>query len=192
MRSLEVAAATGRLAGLLEVALGHEAGIAVARTIPLSTGTSGAARSALRAAFNDPAMGRIALPETVRAFGASNAPVTDMTRVGRVGPEFQAPDPAMYQTVLSAVLACHGVPAQMADPTAAGPTLREAQREFLTTCVQPLGALLEAEVSRVLERPVVLRHHRLAAADVASRARAVHVLTESGEDLATARELVGW
>ena len=58
--------------------------------------------------------------------------------------------------------------------------------------VQPLAALLEAEVSRVLERPVVLRHHRLAAADVASRARAVHVLVESGVDVGDARELVGW
>lgn len=37
-----------------------------------------------------------------------------------------------------------------------------------------------------------LRHHRLAAADVAARARGVHVLREAGVELDEAKMLVGW
>ena len=95
--------------------------------------------------------------------------------------------------VLQTVLACCGVPPALAPgAAAAGPAMREAQRAFLTATVQPLGALLEAEVSRVLERPVRIRFHKLAAADVAARARGVHVLTQAGVDRDRALALVGW
>ena len=138
--------------------------------------------------------GRLALPTTTaKGFGsgATNAPQADWVP-RRFGPEYQPGDASLYQAVTAAVLSACGVPPALAEPSAAGPGQRESWRAFLVGTVQPLAALLEAEVSRVLERPVVLRHHRLAAADVASRARAVHVLVESGVDVAAARELVGW
>ena len=55
-----------------------------------------------------------------------------------------------------------------------------------------MGRILEAEVSRVLERPVRLIHHELASADVASRARAFKSLVENDVTKARALELVGW
>lgn len=185
------ASLTGALAANLERSFGHEASIVVGRAIAVAAGTSSKARSGVRIAMNDPAAGRLILPETTRAFGQSQAPAQDWTP-HRLGPSFQSADPQIYRAVLSAVLSCCGVPPALADPAAAGPGQRESWRSFLTGCIQPIGALLEAEVSRVLERPVVLKHHRLAAADVASRARAVHVLTEAGVEVGAARELVGW
>ena len=58
--------------------------------------------------------------------------------------------------------------------------------------VLPLGRLLEAEVSRVLERPVHLTHNQLASADVASKARAFKALVENEIERDRALELVGW
>ena len=75
---------------------------------------------------------------------------------------------------------------------AAGPAIREAQRELLTGTVQPLSDLVAEEASRVLESTVTITHHKLAAADVAARARGVHILTQAGIDSGRALELVGW
>ena len=59
--------------------------------------------------------------------------------------------------------------------------------------MQPLGKILESEVSRVLERPIKLVHHQLAAADVASRARAFSALVADEKvDTERALTLVGW
>ena len=70
-----------------------------------------------------------------------------------------------------------GLPAPMVPGSnAAGPAWRESFRQFVALSVQPLGRILEAEVSRVLEAPVTMTHHTLAAADVASKARAYKAL----------------
>ena len=58
---------------------------------------------------------------------------------------------------------------------AAGPAIREANRELLTGTVQPLGNLIIEEAARVLETPVTMTHHKLAAADsAAAGARRAH------------------
>ena len=75
---------------------------------------------------------------------------------------------------------------------AAGPSLREANRTFLSTTIEPLGLLISGETERVLEAPVKLRHDRLAAADVVSRSRALKGLVEAGIQLEEAKGLVGW
>ena len=192
---LEVARLTGRLSASLEDALGKESEVLVSRIVSFPDGVSEAMLTDLRSKINDGRLpGRIAFPPTTaRGFGAgvTNAPQSDWP-VRRSGPEYQSNDAAVYQAVTAAVLAACGIPPALADPGAAGPGQRESWRAFLVGTVQPLAALIEAEATRVLERPVSLRHHRLAAADVASRARAVHVLVESGVPVDEARELVGW
>ena len=126
-----------------------------------------------------------------RAGAAGGAQADSIVR--RLGPDIPEASVNLETLVLQTVLACCGVPPALAPgAAAAGPAMREAQRAFLTATVQPLGALLEAEVSRVLERPVRIRFHKLAAADVAARARGVHVLTQAGVDRDRALALVGW
>lgn len=192
---IELARLTGRLSASLEDALGKEAEVLVARVVPVPDGTGQDMADDMRSKVADPNLpGRLAFPTTTaRGFGAgvSNAPQADWP-MRRFGPEYGTNDAAVYQAVTAAVLAACGIPPALADPKAAGPGQRESWRSFLVGCVQPLAALIEQEASRVLERPVKLRHHRLAAADVASRARAVNVLTDSGVPVDEARELVGW
>ena len=99
----------------------------------------------------------------------------------------------LHALALQEVASVSGLPAPMVPGAAsAGPALREAFRQFVALTVQPLGRILEAEVSRVLERPVRLQHHQLASADVASRARAYKALIENDVAKDRALELVGW
>ena len=55
-----------------------------------------------------------------------------------------------------------------------------------------MAALVQEEVGRVLEVPVVLHHHAAGAADVGTRARAFRLLTEAQVDTERALALVGW
>ena len=100
----------------------------------------------------------------------------------------------LHTLSLQEVAAVCGLPAPMVPGSdAAGPAWRESFRQFVALSVQPLGRILEAEVSRVLERPVRLMHHQLASADVAARARALKALIENDiEARALAIKLVGW
>ena len=52
--------------------------------------------------------------------------------------------------------------------------------------------MVEAELSRVLEQPVTLKLRRMGGIDAAGRARALHVLTESGYTADQAADLLGW
>ena len=191
---LAVAALTGRLAAELEQALGRESRIPDKRLVTVPQGTTAEQAEALRAKIESEAT-RVDFPTTTaRGFGAGTgtAPQTDW-RPQRLGHDFGTNDHQVYSVAMQTVLACCGVPAALAPGAgAAGPAVREAMRTFLTTLVQPWGALIAGEASRVLETTVTMRHHRLAAADVAAPARGVHILQEAGVDVAEAKMLVGW
>ena len=192
---LRVAESTGRLASALVKSLGEESAVYVARMIAMPTATAQATINGLKALIADPKYARLLLPETTASGfgqGRSSAPLTDW-KPSRLGPDWSMGGTELHGLVLQEVLAVCGIPPALAPgANAAGPTLREANREFLTTTIQPLGALIAAEASRVLERPVTIHHHALAAADVAMRARGVHVLKQSGVELERAMQLVGW
>ena len=192
---LRVAASTGRLASALAQSLGEESAVYVARMIAMPQGTAQPTIMALKALIADPSHGRLLLPSTTAGgfgSGRTSAPPTDW-KPSRLGPDWSMGGTDLHALVLQEVLAVCGIPPALAPgANAAGPTLREGNREFLTTTIQPLGALIAAEASRVLERPVTIHHHALAAADVAARARGVHVLTQAGVEVERAMMLVGW
>ena len=76
---------------------------------------------------------------------------------------------------------------------APGPAAREAWRRFTVGTVEPIARMVEAELSRVLEAArdaASLR--RMGGIDAAGRARALHVLTESGYTADQAADLLGW
>ena len=192
---LRLASATGALSARLTDALGQEAAVAVARIIPMPQGQSAAVSNAIRNLITQPESGRIVLPETTHAGGGAgmgSAPTRDY-RADRLGFEAPASEEQLYRTLLMEVGAICGVPwPLMPGSGAAGPAIREAQRELLTGTVQPLSDLVAEEASRVLESTVTITHHKLAAADVSARARGVHILTQAGIDSGRALELVGW
>ena len=87
------------------------------------------------------------------------------------------------------MLAACGVPP---DLFAAGNASREAWRRFLHGSLQPLAALVARELADKLERPgLSIGFRRLAASDVANRARALGDLVKAGVELAEARRLSG-
>ena len=84
-----------------------------------------------------------------------------------------------------------GVPAALY-VGADGATVREAYRQLLVSTLQPLAQLAGAELERKLELPAVrFNFRRLAAADIAARARSYHVLTVAGMDGPRAELLSG-
>ena len=192
---LRLAAATGALTARLTDALGQEAAVAVARVIPMPQGQSAAVSNAIRNLITAPESGRIVLPETTKAGGGAgmgSAPTRDY-RADRLGFDAPASEEALYRTLLMEIVSICGCPWALAPGSgAAGPAIREAQRELLTGTVQPLADLIAEEAGRVLESTVTMSHHKLAAADVAARARGVHILTQAGIAKDRALELVGW
>ena len=194
---LRLAAAIGALTARLTESLGHEAAVAVARIIPMPQGQSKAVSTAIRTLITQPESGRVVLPETTHAgggaaIGALTAPTRDY-RADRLGFDAPASEEQLYRTLLMEIVSICGVPWALAPGSgAAGPAIREAQRELLTGTVQPLGDLIVEETARVLETPVTISHNKIAAADTAARARSVHVLTQAGIAKDRALQLVGW
>ena len=107
-----------------------------------------------------------------------------------IQPEYMAAGVQLHALALQEVAGVCGLPAaRVPGAAAAGPGHREAFRQFVALTVQPLGRILKAEVSRVLERPVRLRHHDLASADVAARARAFKALIDRKRDAVELRSV---
>ena len=174
-------------------ALTTEGEVPVTRIIPQPQGDSQTTAESIRKAITEGL--RLALPETTASghgSGRSSAPLTDW-KPYRLGPEYTQAGVELHALVLQETAGVCGLPAPMVPgSSAAGPAWRESFRQFVALTVQPMGRILEAEVSRVLERPITLTHHALASADVASRARAFKSLIENDVDKARALELVGW
>ena len=192
---LRLAAATGALSARLTQALEQESSVANARIIPMPQGQSSAVSNAIRNLITSPESGRVVLPETVRAGGGAgmgSAPTRDY-RADRLGFDAPASEEQLYRTLLMEIVSICGVPWSLAPGSgAAGPAIREGQRELLTGTVIPLADLIAEEAGRVLESTVSMTHHALAAADTAARARSVHILQQAGVSTDKALELAGW
>ena len=190
---LEVAQSSGGLASSLVHALIAESEVPITRIVPQPQGDSQNTANSIRKSITDGL--RLALPETTMAghgSGRASAPLTDW-KPYRLGPEHTQAASQLHALVLQETAGVCGLPAPMVPgSSAAGPAWRESFRQFVALTVQPLARILEADVSRVLERPVRLTHHALASADVASRARAYKALIENDIDKDRALELVGW
>ena len=210
---LQYAALTGTLTANLERALGYEAGGAVANLIALPAGFNGQPPTATGddgepLPQDDPlpsdslaevirtAKGRTLLPETTAdSYSDSTArPPRRDFEPQRLGAD---PPQALIQLrrhVEDSVLGCYGVPSPLGpggltDGTAA----REGARRLWTMTIQPLGAVIAEELSRVLERPVTLEYGRPSGmADLAARARAVGALAKAGVSTDDAMVLTGW
>ena len=190
---LRVAASTGKLSAALVEALTDESALPVKRLFTQPQGSTGDTNT-LRANLQDKSY-QFGFPTTTAAgygAGRSSAPQIDWKPIP-IGPDWGNGGTDLHGLILQEVCAVCGLPPALAPGSnAAGPTLREAQREFLVGTVQPYGELLAAEVSRVLERPVTIQFDKLASADAAGRARAFGTLAKNGIEKERALRMVGW
>ena len=188
---LAVAASTGRLAGLLEQALGDEAGgpRGTLITTPEATGAAGDG--------DDPdadpyapikgdllrLKGDVALVESFAAGAGDKGARPDRDwKPERLGADPPAALVELRGAVFDAVLSTCGLsPALFASGgTATG--IREAFRTYYRATLLPVGAAVERELSDKLETPVRLDFRRLGAADIATAARAYGALVGAEMD----------
>ena len=136
--------------------------------------------------------GRVGLVETTAAGygeGRAAAPSQDWQprRIGANPPDAL---PTLREQVEATILSVCGVPPDLARP---GGRTREAYRQFLHSSVEPLGALVAAELSAKLGAPVSLSFRKLEAGDITGKARAWRSLTgrEGGMTDMDARSIIG-
>ena len=186
---------SARLQSETERSLADEAGGPVAQLMAIpqdgGDGQEGDPLADLKADLRT-ARGRALLLETVAAGwgeGKSAAPLRDW-RPERLGPNPPASLEAVMGRGFMEVLAACGVPPGLfvdADGTAQ----RESYRRFFSLTVEPLAAMLAAELSGKLEADIGLGFSGRFAADLSGRARAFQSMVGAGMDLAKAAGLAG-
>ena len=197
---LAVAASTGRLAGLLEQALGDEAGgpRGTLITTPEATGAAGDGDDPDAdpyAAIKGDLLrlkGDVALVESFAAGAGDKGARPDRDwKPERLGANPPASLVELRGAVFDAVLATCGVSPALFASSATATGIREAFRTFYRSTLLPVGAAVERELTDKLETPVALDWRRLGAADVATAARAYGVLVDGGMDKDEARTVAG-
>ncbi len=196
---LENAGLTARILARLEQRTGEESNASSGYLLPVPDGTPEESVTALKgdlAALK----GKIALVESQAAGhgqGRAAAPASDW-RLKRLGAEFPEGNVNLRRQVGADVVSSMGIPPAMYIGSDGG-TMRESYRQLLTATLQPLSVLVSEELERKLEIPAVrFNFRRLAAADIAARARAfgslVQGYTQAGgeaPDLARLETLAG-
>ena len=194
---LVLAGLSGALATALERSLGQEIAGPVGSLIPVPQDASaegdddadpfGPLKREIAALA-----GRVGLVETTAAGygeGRAAAPAEDW-KPRRIGAHPPDSLPTLRDQIEATILSACGVPPDLARP---GGRTRESYRQFLHSSVEPLAALVAAELRDKLGAPVALRFGRLEAADVTGRARAYRSLVgkEATMPDADARRIVG-
>ncbi len=94
------------------------------------------------------------------------------------------------ESVGETILACCGVPVELAEP-GQGTAAREAWRRFLHATIDPLGKLVSEELTEKFEFPISLNFDSLMASDISGRARAFQSMVGGGMDINNAAALSG-
>ena len=194
---LEVAQSSGGLASTLVHALTAEGEIPITRIVPQPQGDSQNTANSIRAGHHRTGL-RLALPETTASGGSRRGPVEcapDRLETVSAWPGLHGGLASTYTRWRykrpPPCVACRRRWCQ--EQTPPGQPFGRVSVNSSQLTVQPLGRILEAEVSRVLERDGASPlHHQLASADVAARARALKALIENDIDADRALALVGW
>ena len=181
---LDSARTTGALAASLEQRLSEEAGGPVGHLLPVpADGGAGDDKDPLANLKADirSAKGRPLLIETTSAGwgeGRANAPNSDW-QARRLGANPPATLPVLRDAASMAVLDACGVPRALAE-SADGTAAREGWRRFVMGSVEPLLAIVGAEVAAKLETAVSFDLGGLWAHDLQGRASAFQRLVAGG------------
>ena len=110
--------------------------------------------------------------------GRANAPINDWTPK-RFGATFPQHNVELRRDVAANVCSALQIPPVLYAGGDGG-QMREGYRQLLVASVQPLARIILEELSAKLERPIEVNFRRLAAADIAARARAFGSLVTAG------------
>ena len=175
------------LLGNLERRMGQESNARAGYLLPVPDGMPDETIDALKADLAA-LKGGVALVETTSGGagqGRQSAPFAGDWTPKRFGVNFPAGNVEARRDVGTGIVAAMGVP-PLLWAGGDGGALRESYRHALHTLITPLGLIVAAELSAKLEREISLDFGRLAAADIASKARAYHSFVQAGMDPAEA------
>ena len=189
---LELAGLSADLVANLERRMGQEANARVGYLLPVPDGTPDASIDGLKTDLAG-LKGGVALVETTSGGagqGRQSAPFAGDWQPKRFGAAIPQGNVEARTSVGTGIVAAMGVP-PLLWAGGDGGALRESYRTALHTLFTPLGLMVAWELSAKLEREISLDFGRLAAADIASKARAYHSFVQSGMDPAEALERAG-
>ena len=177
--------AAGISAGLLarvESKTAEELRSAVGHLLPVPEGMGEDNQKALQHDLGE-LQGRTALVETQaggHGQGRIAAPQLEwqIKRIGAMIPESHI---ALRSDVARDVCASMGIPPSLYAGTEGG-GLREGYRQLLVSLIEPLAEIIKAEFREKIGFPVTFNFRKLAAADVAARARAFGGMVAAGVD----------
>ena len=109
----------------------------------------------------------------------------------RIGGDVPQSHASLWPVLSQEIASACQVPPALLDASAPAASLRESWRRFLFGALAPTARLLEAELQAKVSPDMELVFGELRASDLTGRARALKQLTESGIDLAEAREICG-
>ena len=181
---------TSNLLARIERALSDEMGGAIANLVYVPAAESTEHRDAIGTALAT-ARGAVVVQQGGKQVYAQPNQNAGNIQVNRIGAN---PPPAnidLRGQAESAILAAMGVPAGLYVPKE-GAVSREAYRQFIYGSVQPIGKLVADELSLKLEEEISLNFESIAAADVAARARAYHILKQAEMPEEQILEVIGY
>ena len=184
---LEAAGISSRMLARLETRMSQEAGARVGYMMEVPSGASDDSLDSLR---NDLASmkGNVGLIESAQ--GGYDGESASWGEPMRFGASIPVGNVEALKHVASTIFGVFGVPPGLflrSDGTA----MREAYRQLLAAGIAPIAEIVAAEISEKLETDIEFKFGRLAAQDVAGRARAFGILVEKGIDNDTALGLAG-
>ena len=185
---LRLAGLSSELLARLTLRTSEEAGARSGSLLAVPSGFSDESMTALKNDLKS-IKGDVAIIETTRSGGRDTAPAGDWVQ-RRFGPEIPESNVELLQVASRHVLQAIGCPAALFD-SSEGAASREAYRFALYSWLNPVAMIVEAEVSEKLETETSINLNRLAAGDVAAKARAVGTMVKANIPLDEALELAG-
>lgn len=120
--------------------------------------------------------------------GQSSAPKDDYKQF-RFGGEVPEANIQLRESSAMAVMSALGIPPSLY--SSEGSALRESYRNFFTSTIEPLGALIAAELSEKLETAIDITFPQAFKSDMSARSRALPSLIQAGVPARAAGRLIG-
>lgn len=184
---LALAGYSGSMLANIDTRLRDEANTPVGSFLSLPDGVSSDVVQGVASDYRKSKGGLVTIERSAGGWHANPNGVGTANLV-RFGPNIPATSLQAHKEAATEVLGVMGIPGILMHG-GGGSEMREAYRQFLTMGVQPLGAVVQQELSHKLDMPIGLNFSRLAAADTANRARAMASMVAAGMPMDQAQEL---
>ena len=188
---LQSAGYTAKTLAKIERSLQDDATIPTGAVMPQPDGISQTGINQIRAALT---LGRGGLStiETTRAaygLGQNSAPQKDWI-AERFGPQTPASSIQLWEAAMLAVMGALGVPPSLY--TSQGGALRESYRHLFGSLMEPLGKLIEAELSEKLEEEITIKWPERWKSDISAMSRGFSSLAKDGYPLDQLHDVLGF